>query len=83
MSLPHASDQCHGLVLATRAMHEHLAGTCMVCLAHGRVQVLASGKARLHDEQLAAAITRAWLALPDLIKRKGWPQWTGGEESTA
>ncbi len=42
-------------------------------------QVLAAGKARLHDEQLAAAITRAWLALPETIKRKGWPRWVDGD----
>lgn len=40
-------------------------------------KVLASGTARLHDEQLSAAISQAWLALPDELKRKGWPQWAG------
>lgn len=34
-----------------------------------------SGVARLQDDELAAAISRAWLALPDAVRAKGWPQW--------
>jgi len=30
----------------------------------------------LQDEELAAAIARAWLLLPGDLRRKGWPAWT-------
>jgi hypothetical protein len=30
---------------------------------------------RAQDEALAAAISRVWLALPDGVRRRGWPAW--------
>lgn len=40
-----------------------------------RIQEAAAGGARLHDDELAAAIARAWIALPDEARAKGWPGW--------
>lgn len=35
----------------------------------------AGGGYRGHDDQLAGAIAAAWLALPQGVRDKGWPEW--------
>ena len=37
---------------------------------------------RVQDEQLAAVIAKAWLALPPAVRDSGWPEWSSSEQST-